>query len=176
MTARTLRSTRDRRATGTCAARPPLWRCPRCTRAFANPNQSHACSAVRHRLADHFAGKSPAARALFRALRALLAGFGPVRVVPEKTRIAFQVRMSFAAVSVRRDHLVGHLVLARRAPDARFTRIDTISPRNHVHVFRLDSPAQLDAGFAALAREAYAVGCQEHLGAAAGRRSRRAAP
>lgn len=166
MTARAPRGPRAARraaAPRTRAARPPLWRCPRCARPFAKPNQSHACSAVRHRLADHFAGKEPVARELFRGLRALFAGCGPVRVVPEKTRIAFQVRMSFAAVSVRRTYLLGHLVLARRVPDPRFVRIDTISPRNHVHVFRLDSPAQLDAGFAAFACEAYAVGCQEHL-------------
>ncbi len=141
--------------------RPPLWPCPRCTRAFANANQSHACG--RHRLADHFAGKDAEARRIFRALRALLTSFGPLKVLPEKTRIAFQVRMSFAAVSVRRTYLVGHLVLARRTPHRHFTRIETISPRNHVHAFRLDSADDLDADFAALARAAYAVGRQEHL-------------
>ena len=58
--------------------------------------------------------------------------------------------------------------------DRRFTRIETISPRNHVHAFRLDSVDQLDAGFAALAREAYAVGCQEHLVTPPAMRARRA--
>jgi hypothetical protein len=89
--------------------------------------------------------------------------FGPVIVVPEKTRIAFQVRMSFAQVSPRRGWLDGHVVLARRIPHARFRRIDSISPRNHVHHFRLASPAQIDPEFRAWLREAYAVGAQRHL-------------
>jgi len=153
------------------SARATLWACPHCGRPFANPNQSHACAPGGHRLADHFAGKEPVARELFDALRAVFEACGPVRVLPEKTRIAFFVRMSFAAVSVRRTYLVGHLVLARRAPGRHFTRIETFSPRNHLHAFRLDSPAALDAEFRALAREAYAVGRQEHLAAPRTRRA-----
>lgn len=111
--------------------RPSLWRCPKCRRAFANRNQSHACG--RHALASHFRDKSPAVRALFDDLVAILRAIGPVRVLPEKTRIAFQVRMSFAQVTPRRAWLDGHVVLARRLEHRRFRRIQTISPRNHVH-------------------------------------------
>jgi hypothetical protein len=73
--------------------------------------------------------------ALFRDFVKLVKRCGPVRVVPEKTRIAFQVRMSFAAVSLRRDRIAGHVVLARRLENPRFTEIESISPRNHVHSF-----------------------------------------
>src|SRR6516162_11429616 len=105
----------------------PLWKCPKCGRLFANRKQSHFCS--RYTLREHFAGKTPHAIALFRDFAKLVKRCGPVRVVPEKTRIAFQVRMSFAAVSLRRDRLVGHVVLARRFQHPRFTKIETISPR-----------------------------------------------
>lgn len=88
---------------------------------------------------------------------------GPVTVLPEKTRIAFQVRMSFAQVTPHKRWLDGHVVLARRLPHPRFRRIDTISRRNHVHHFRLDSLAEVDAEFRAWLVEAYAVGAQEHL-------------
>jgi hypothetical protein len=88
---------------------------------------------------------------------------GPVRVLPEKTRIAFQVRMSFAVATPRRGWVDGHLVLARRVESPVFRRVDSLSPRNHVHVFRLNSPADLTAEFDALLREAYAVGEQKHL-------------
>ena len=116
-----------------------LWACPDCRRRFANRNQSHFCG--RYTLDAHFAGKHAAVLDLFEAMVQLLRRFGPVAVVPEKTRIAFQVRMSFAAVSVRRAYLVGHFVLARRLEHPRFLRIDTISLRNHVHHFRLAEPA-----------------------------------
>jgi hypothetical protein len=89
---------------------------------------------------------------------------GPVRVLPEKTRIAFQVRMSFIAVQVRRDYLIGHFVFARRLDHPRFTRVETFSPRNHLHAFRLDSVADLNDEFETWVREAYAVGEQKHLG------------
>ena len=139
----------------------PLWECPKCGRAFANRNQSHSCSSFT--LRQHLAGKSPLAIALFRRFAKLVKRCGPVRVLPEKTRIAFQVRMSFAAVSFRRDGLNGHVVLARRLENPRFTRIDTISPRNHVHNFRLRSLGELDSELLAWLREAYRVGKQLHL-------------
>jgi hypothetical protein len=142
-------------------ARAKLWKCPDCGRGFANCNQTHFCG--KHDLEHHFEGKTPEVRVLFDALVKLFQSFGPVLVLPEKTRIAFQVRMSFAAICVRRFYLVGHLVLARRVEDPRFLRIETFSPRNHTHQFRLNSPADLDVRFAELAKEAYAVGEQKHL-------------
>jgi hypothetical protein len=141
--------------------RPPLWKCPKCARLFANRNQSHFCS--RYTLRQHLAGKSPRAIALFRAFARLVKRCGAVRAVPEKTRIAFQVRMSFAAVSLRRDRIVGHVVLARRLENPRFTKIESISPRNHVHSFCFSSRDDLDAEGLAWLCEAYRVGQQHHL-------------
>lgn len=138
----------------------PLWTCPTCGRAFANRNQSHACG--RHDLATHFDGKPPKVRAIFDAFLAMLEEFGPVAVLPEKTRIAFQVRMSFAQLTIRRDWLLGHLVLARRVEDPLFTRVESFSPRNHLHAFRLGAPEEVER-LRDFAREAYAVGRQEHL-------------
>jgi hypothetical protein len=93
----------------------------------------------------------------------MLEEIGPVTVLPEKTRIAFQTRMSFAQLTVRRHWVLGHFVLARRVEDPVFTKVETISPRNRVHHFRLDSPDDV-ARLHGFAREAYAVGRQEHLG------------
>ena len=93
------------------------------------------------------------------AIRAI----GPVRVLPEKTRIAFQVRMSFAQVTPRHGWLDGHLVLARRIDHPRFRRVETFSPRNHLHVFRLHQPADIDEQFREWLAEAYLVGDQQHL-------------
>ncbi len=139
----------------------PLWRCPRCGRTFANRNQSHFCSDVR--LDEHFAGKDPHVVATFKRLVAVARQSGPVKVLPEKTRIAFQVRMSFAAFTLRRGWVDGHVVLARRLSNPRFRRIDVISPRNVVHVFRLMEPAEVDHEVAGWLAEAYLVGEQKHL-------------
>jgi len=139
----------------------PLWRCPSCGREFANSSQSHACGAWD--LERHFAGKPPPVREIYQAFLAMLREIGPVTVLPEKTRIAFQTRMSFAQLTVRRRWVLGHLVLARRADHPPFTKVETISPRNHVHHFRLDTSGEV-ARLQRFAREAYAVGRQEHLG------------
>jgi hypothetical protein len=138
-----------------------LWVCPDCGRQFANRNQSHACG--RHELEGHFRDKPPAIRVLFDAVVAAVESCGPVTILPEKTRIAFQVRMSFAQVTPRARWIDGHVVLARRLEHPRFRRIETISPRNHVHHFRLTSLSDTDAELAAWLREAYAVGEQRHL-------------
>ena len=138
-----------------------LWRCERCGREFANRNQSHACG--RHDLEHHFTGKPPEIRALFDAVVAAIKDIGPVEVLPEKTRIAFQVRMSFAQVTPRRAWLDGHVVLARRRDSPRLRSVQTFSPRNHVHVFRLEKLDDIDAEFREWLAEAYAVGEQKHL-------------
>ena len=139
----------------------PLWQCQKCKRRFANRNQSHACG--RHDLAHHFSAKPPEIRALFDAVVVALRAIGPVRILPEKTRIAFQVRMSFAQVTPRLKWLDGHVVLARRLEHPRFRSVQTFSPRNHVHVFRLTSPGEVNAEFCAWLAEAYSVGQQHHL-------------
>ena len=138
----------------------PLWICPQCGRSFANRNQSHACG--RHSLEDHFAGADAELRRIFDAFLAMLEGLGAVTVLPEKTRIAFHARMSFAQLTVRRHWVLGHFVLARRVEDPLFTKIDTISPRNHVHHFRLERVEDVET-LRDYAREAAAVGRQEHL-------------
>jgi len=138
-----------------------LWQCPNCKRLFANLNQSHFCS--RYTLREHLASKTPHAVRLFRQFAKLVKRCGRVRVIPEKTRIAFQVRMSFAAVSLRRDRIVGHVVLARRLENPRFTKVQTISPRNHVHSFCFTSLEQMDKKVLSWLREAYRVGQQKHL-------------
>jgi hypothetical protein len=140
----------------------PLWTCETCSRTFANRNQSHFCGSITD-LERHFSGCTPEVRKLFDAFAAAVHGCGPVVVIPEKTRIAFQVRMSFAAITPRRSYLVGHFVFEERVENPRFARIETVSQHNHVHHFRLNSVGEIDHQFRVWIREAYEVGEQKHL-------------
>ena len=140
----------------------PLWTCPRCGRGFANRNQTHTCGLGT--LDAHLAGRDPEVVAIFWRLVELAERNGPVTVLPEKTRVAFQVRMSFAAVIPRRRWVDGHVVLARRFEHPRFRRVESFSPRNHVHHFRLARLDEVDDEVAAWLAEAYQVGEQRHLG------------
>jgi len=139
-----------------------LWVCPKCGRTFANLHQSHTCAPLGE-LDRHFARSIPAVRATFDRVLAVLADIGPVAVLPEKTRIALHVRMSFAAFMPRKAWLNGHLVLARRIDSPRFAKVEVYSPRNVLHAFRLDSPEHVDDQFTAWLIEAYRVGEQRHL-------------
>jgi Domain of unknown function (DUF5655) len=148
-----------------------LWECPACGRTFASRNQSHACAPLGS-LDRHFARAAPPVRATFDRILAEARALGPVEVLPEKTRIALHVRMSFAALWPRRSWLGGHLVLGRRIDSPRFLRVDELSRRNVVHTFRLISPADVDREFTAWLAESYRIGAQEHLGPRRSARSR----
>jgi hypothetical protein len=136
-----------------------LWSCPRCGRTFANTNQTHTCAPVGE-LDRHFEHSDESVRESFDRI---LGSLGPVTVLPEKTRIALHVRMSFAAFQPRRHWLNGHLVLARQTSHPLIRRVQVFSPRNVVHEFRIDSPDDIDDAFLRLCREAYGVGEQRHL-------------
>ena len=140
----------------------PLWRCPVCGRTFANRHQTHTCAPLGE-VDRHFDHSAPAVRAAFDRIVAVVEGFGPFEVLAERTRIALHVRMSFAAFTPRRRWLDGHLVLARRVDSERFRRVETYSPRNVLHAFRLTGPDQVDVEFVGWLGEAYAVGEQKHL-------------
>jgi len=139
-----------------------MWNCPDCARTFATRNQSHFCgSAVS--LDEHFVRRDPHVRELFDRFVEHVRALGPVEILPEKTRIAFHLRMSFAMLSPRKSSLIGHFVLARRVENPHFTRVETISPRNHVHSFRIESEDDFDEEFLGFLAEAYEVGEQKHL-------------
>jgi hypothetical protein len=139
-----------------------MWTCPACGRTFANRNQSHACVGLVP-LERHFEGRDPSVRETFDRLLAAVRDIGPVTVLPERTRIALHVRMSFAALFPRQRWLDGHVVLARRLDSPRFRRVDIYSPRNVVHLFRLAGPSEVDDEVRSWLAEAYEVGEQRHL-------------
>ena len=146
----------------------PLWRCPACGERFTTRNQTHSCGTFD--LDALFAKSDPIVRILFDRFVALVKKNGPVRVIPQKTRIAIQTRMRFAAVTPQRSALKGHLVLARRHETAGFVRIDSYSSGSHVHVFRLRSHDDLCPPLTDLIADAYAVGCQKRGEPTTGRR------
>ncbi|MBZ5537647.1 MAG: DUF5655 domain-containing protein [Acidobacteriia bacterium] len=139
----------------------PLWRCPKCRRPFANRNQSHSCGHFTVR--EQLKGKNPQVISLYRRFAAMVRRCGPVILAPTKTLIGFQVKMAFADVMFKRNWLDAYVILARRLENPRFTLILSLSPRNHIHYFRIRSPNELDREVMQWLREAYKVGRQEHL-------------
>jgi hypothetical protein len=123
-------------------------------------NLWHSCS--RHRLSEHFKGRDPAVRATFDRYLKRARECGPVTVIPQKTRISFQARVRFGGAVTRKRWLEGGLWLRRRADHRRLIRVLSVTPRDHVHYFRLEDPRDIDAESTAFIHEAYAVGQQRH--------------
>jgi hypothetical protein len=140
-----------------------LWTCPRCGARFVTRNMRHGCG--EYTVDGFFEGKPPEARALYDALVRMVAELGPFEQVPTKTRIAFMVRVRFAAVNrVRRDgSLVCHVWLKRQVESPRFTKVELLGKSDRVHHFVLGSDADVDDELRAWMHEAYDVGHQRHL-------------
>ena len=149
------------RASGRGMRGRALWSCARCGHRFVNPNQMHSCH--RHRLSEVFAGKPAHIRALFDRFRRMVESCGPVTRVVYRDRVGFMVRVRFAgAVPAVRWLDVGFW-LPQRLNHPCFQRVETIYPNAHVHIVRVTEPRQLDSRLRGWIKQAYAVGCQEHL-------------
>jgi len=71
--------------------------------------------------------------------------------------------MIFADVYLRSRWVDLDLVLARRAEGPRFLKVETFSPRNHLHRLRIRTSGDLDEELQRWMCEAYAVDAQRHL-------------
>lgn len=138
-----------------------LWTCPNCGRAFVTRNMYHSCA--RHSLEEPFREKPAEIRQLFDLVRQSLESAGPVTLVPYQDRVAFMVRVRFGGVRPRKHWLDVDFWLTRRVESPRFQRIETLSPYTHIYTVRVTDPSDVDGELAGWLREAYAVGCQEHL-------------
>ena len=141
-------------------AKKPLWTCPKCRHRFVTRNMWHSCS--NYSLEGHFEGKEPSVRQVFDKLLVLIQQCGPVTVIPQKTRIAIQARVRFAGGVARKNSFDAALWLTRRAQHPCLRRVEMFGPKSYGLHFRLTRPEDLDEKLAALVREAYAVGCQDH--------------
>jgi hypothetical protein len=160
------RSAKRGRPKPAAAAERPLWTCPRCGNQFVNRNQWHSCR--RGDVDAPFEGKPAFVRELFDLFRALVEACGPVKMLPYRDKIGFMVRVRFAGAIPRQRWLEVGFWLPRRIDDPRMYRVETLYPDVHIHRLRVTKPSELDDRLAGWLKEAYAVGCQEHLAAAQG--------
>jgi hypothetical protein len=138
-----------------------MWTCPKCGHQFVIANIWHSCG--NYELDDHFQGKDPRIREVFDAWRGLAEACGQVTVYAQKSRIVFQVRVRFGGAVIRKRYVDAALWLMRGVEHPRLARTESFGSLGYGHHFRLETCEDLDEDLAALMREAYAIGCQEHL-------------
>jgi hypothetical protein len=144
------------------AAKPRLWKCPKCGKRFVTPKMWHSCG--RHTVRQFFEGKSAKVKALYRAYVKFARQLGPFIIDPAKTRISFQGRVRFAGVSgTTKDSLIIGFWLKRRVESPRFMKVDVYPRNDHVYKLRLSDVKELDAELLGWLREAYDVGQQKGI-------------
>ncbi len=84
-------------------------------------------------------------------------------MIPQKTRVVFQVRVRFAGAVPRKSHFVANLALPYQAKDARFLKIEKYAPHFQTHTFQVGSERDLDQKVQRWLKESYEVGAQAFL-------------
>ncbi len=116
----------------------------------------HSCG--KFSLEDLFARSEPHVIKLFRKFARMVRACGPVHIIPQKTRVVFQVRVRFVGATPRKSHLICHFILPRKIDSERFHKIETFNPCCHAHYLRVNDDADLDGDVARWLKEAYEVG------------------
>jgi hypothetical protein len=107
-----------------------------------------------------FSKSDPHVIKLFRKFSRMVRACGPVRVIPQRSRVAFQVRVRFAGCYPRKSHLLCGIALPRRLKNPRFVKITQYTPHFIGHEFRVSSEDELDGEVQAWLHESYEVGKQ----------------
>lgn len=139
----------------------PLWRCPDCGERFVTENMWHSCG--QFTLKALFARSDPHVIKLFRKFAKMVKACGPGKMIPQQTRVVFQMRVRFAGVYPRKSYLLCAVALPQRLENPRFERIEKFTEHFISHHFRVDSEADLDDEVQSWLRESYRVGAQEFV-------------
>lgn len=138
-----------------------LWRCPKCSERFVTANMWHSCG--KFSLEALFSRSEPLVYELFKKFQRMAQACGPLRTIPQKTRVVFQARVRFAGCYPRKAYLICSVALPRRLESPRFVRIEEYTAHFVGHYFHISSETELDAEVQDWLRESYEVGLQQHL-------------
>ena len=130
------------------------WECPECGREFGNRNQAHVC-VPGGSVADCFAGRPPAQRAIYEAVVAHLRALGPVHADAVRVGVFLKSDRKVAEVRPMARALSVNLVLPRTIESARVTRTIRTAADKVVHVIRLTEVGQVDDEVRGWLTEAY---------------------
>ena len=138
-----------------------MWTCPECGRSFANRNQAHACQSTT--VEEYLAGRTALAVSIYRVVVETLRHAGEFRIHPQKSRIAFISRMTFASVSLAREWADLSLILPDPLDDSRIRKLELYGPTSWGHSIRLTSPEDVDEDVREWLAESLRRGNQETL-------------
>ena len=107
-----------------------------------------------HTVGQHFEGRAPAVRAIYRQITSAAKAVGPFKEEPKKTSIHLVRQSAFAGVATRKDALI---LTIKSAADIRSPRIvkreQASANRWHLEV-RLEKPSDVDRELKAWLKDA----------------------
>lgn len=136
----------------------PLWKCPKCDARFVTLNMWHSCG--RYTLKELFAKSEPKVKRAFRKFARMVRTCGPVKMIPQKTRVVFMRRVRFVAVYPRKRGLEIGIELPARQPNIRFHKVESYTRFMHGHYLLVENEAQLDSQVQRWLKDSYLVGAQ----------------
>lgn len=120
----------------------PLWTCPECGQRFVSANAAHSCGTWT--LDALFARALPIVRQTYDAFERMAREVAPFHVIPQKTRVSFQLRTRCAGGSPKRDHFQAGFIFRERVESPRFSEINDYGPGQIQHVAKLYTPEDVD--------------------------------
>jgi hypothetical protein len=106
---------------------------------------------------QHFAGRAPVVRAIYRKILSAAKANGPVVEDPKKTSIHLARKTAFAGVATRANALLLTVKSDREIESARIVRSEKTSANRWHLLVRLDAPTQVDAEIKAWLKHAFAL-------------------
>jgi hypothetical protein len=121
----------------------------------------HSCG--KHSITALFGNSDKKVFEIFKKFRKMVRATGPVIEIPQKTRVAFMVRVRFAGAYPRKNYLLCAFALPRRSSEKRFVKIEEYAPHFVGHYIRINAEEELDDQVQKWLHEARSVGTREAL-------------
>ena len=136
-----------------------LWVCPKCGAKFVSANMSHSCGTFTFEAL--FAKSEPQVFALYKKFEGMVLAIctdtnAPLTIIPQKSRVVFQIRTRFIRCMPRKASLWIGFNFLQRHEHSRFDRIDSYYATVHGHEIRVSRLEELDGDFETWIRRAYA--------------------
>ena len=119
-----------------------LWKCPKCGERFVTANMWHSCG--RFTLDDLFARSIPEVRRTYDALARMALAVAEFHIIPQKTRVCFQLRTRCAGATPMKDRLRFHFIARAPIEHPRIFKIETFAPDQHGLSVYLHKPEEVD--------------------------------
>ncbi|HXH62114.1 MAG TPA: DUF5655 domain-containing protein [Fimbriimonadaceae bacterium] len=119
-----------------------LWTCPKCGEKFAGANMWHSCG--RYTIEGLFAKCDPVVLETYRAFEKAALEIAPFHVIPQKTRVVFQLRIRCTGATPTKRLLRVHFITRAPIESPRVAKVEQYAKNQFGNYVPLHSPDEVD--------------------------------